>query len=89
MGSEIQVIRSRLEEIDHKSEHIAKTVIDRSNEVLQRAEALVGALRIDEVHRHLQTRDATLSQAASQLGSRSDEFDRRITGIDQRLNHAN
>ena len=86
---EIQSIRSRLEEIDRKSEDIAKTVTDRSNEVFQRAEALVGALQIEEVHRHLMILDATLSQAASQLGSRSDEFDRRIAVIDQRLNHAN
>ena len=38
------VRRFRLEEIDRKSEHIAKTVTDRSNEVFQRDEAFVGAL---------------------------------------------
>ena len=65
---EIQSLRSRIEEVDRKSEHISKAVTDRCNEVLQRAEALVGSLRIEEVHRHLMTLDATLSQAASQLG---------------------
>ena len=48
----------------------------------------MGSLRIAEVHRHLLTLAAALSQAASQLGSRADEFDRRVTVLDQRLNNA-
>ena len=39
---QMQTMRSKLEELDRRNEHVIKTVIDRSNEVLQRTEALVG-----------------------------------------------
>ena len=80
-NSELQIMRSKLEELGRRNEQVVKTVVGCSNEVLQRAEALVGSLRIDEVHRHLSNLDSTLSHTAALLSSRADESDQRIAGF--------
>ena len=43
-ASEMQAVRSKLEEFDRRNEHVVKTVAESSNEFLQRAEALLGSL---------------------------------------------
>ena len=84
---EMQSLRIQIEEhVRTKREGIYLKFTNQNNDILQRTQAMVASLRIDEVHRHLLNLDSTLSQTAAQLGSRSDEFDRRIAGIDQRLN---
>ena len=39
-ASEMQAVRSKLEEPDRRNEHVVQTVAERIDEVLQRAEAL-------------------------------------------------
>ena len=67
-SSETQAMRAKLEEVHTKYNQ-------RCDDVLQRAQSVVESLRITDVHRQLGNLDATLSQVASQLGSRSDDFD--------------
>ena len=81
-SSEMQAVRSKFEELDRRNEHVVKTVAERRSGVLQRAEALVGSLRIEEVHRHLSNLESTLSHTAAILSSRADEFDQRIAGFE-------
>ena len=77
----MQAIRFKLEELDRRNKHVVKTVSERTNEVLHRADALVGSLRIEEVHRHLSNLNSTLIHTAVLFSSRADESDQRIAGF--------
>ena len=76
----------KLEELNSRSEHDIKAVKTRTDEILQRAEAVVSLLRIDEVHRHVSNLDATPSQTVALLGARADDSDQRIAGFEHQLN---
>ena len=57
----------------------------RTNEIMQSAEALVGSLRIEQVHQPLANLDQTIAHMSSTLGSRADDSDRRLHELTARV----
>ena len=87
--SELQVMRTNIEEFGNRIAHGIEAVRARSNEIVQSAEALAGLLRIEQVHQQLANLDLTIAHTSAALGSRADDSDSRFTELTARVNVSN
>ena len=76
---------TKLDEFGTTSAHDIEAVRNRSNEIMQSAEVLLGSLRIEPVHQQLAILDHMIAHATAALGSRADDSDRRIGELCARL----